>query len=110
MIIVTILRHSDNAIAGFEISGHAQYAKHGEDIVCAGVSAVTVGTVNSIEELTGVVMDSEMKHGFLDAHLPSHVEPEAQEQVQLLLASMVVMLTSIECSYGKYIKIQNVII
>ncbi|SDF25390.1 hypothetical protein SAMN04488542_10812 [Fontibacillus panacisegetis] len=110
MIIVSILRHSDNTIAGFEVSGHAGYAKPGEDIVCAGVSAVTVGTVNSIEALTGVVMDSEMKHGFLNANLPSHVEPKAIEQVQLLLASMVVMLTSIEGSYGKYIKIQNVII
>ncbi|GJM75658.1 hypothetical protein HMSSN036_78740 [Paenibacillus macerans] len=104
------MRRQDNGIAGFEVEGHAGYAKAGEDIVCAGVSAVTVGTVNSIEELTAVVMDSRMKNGFLSASLPFEVRPEAEEQVQLLLASLVVMLKSIEESYGKYIQIQDVII
>ncbi|WP_059040907.1 ribosomal-processing cysteine protease Prp [Paenibacillus rubinfantis] len=110
MIIVSILRRKDNGIAGFEVEGHAGYAKAGEDIVCAGVSAVTVGTVNSIETLTGIVMDSRMKNGFLSANLPATVQTEAGEQAQLLLASLVVMLKSIEESYGKYIQIQDVII
>lgn len=110
MIIVSILRGRDNDIAGFEVSGHAGYAESGQDIVCAGVSAVTVGTVNSIEALTGTVMDAEMKNGFLNAKLPGYIAPDAAEQVQLLLLSMVVMLQSIEGSYGSYIKIKDVII
>jgi len=111
MIVVSILRRQDNGIEGFEVEGHANYAKAGQDIVCAGVSAVTVGTVNSIETLTGIVMDSEMENGFLNANLPSSVviQPEVMNQVQLLLASMVVMLEGIEGSYGKYIKIQDII-
>ncbi|MEK4512444.1 MULTISPECIES: ribosomal-processing cysteine protease Prp [Paenibacillus] len=109
MIVVSILRRQDNGIEGFEVKGHANYAKAGQDIVCAGVSAVTVGTVNSIEALTGIVMDSEMKNGFLNASLPSTVQPQAKDQAQLLLASMVVMLKGIEGSYGKYIKIQDII-
>lgn len=110
MIIVSILRGRDNDITGFEVSGHAGYAESGQDIVCAGVSAVTVGTVNSIEALTGTVMDAEMKNGFLNAKLPGDVAPKAAEQVQLLLLSMIVMLQSIEGSYGSYIKIKDVII
>lgn len=111
MIIVSILRRKNNDIAGFKVEGHAGYAKAGEDIVCAGVSVVTVGTVNSIEALTGIVMDSRMKNGFLSANLPDTVETEeAGAQAQLLLASLVVMLKSIEESYGKYIQIQDVII
>ncbi|WP_339817186.1 ribosomal-processing cysteine protease Prp [Paenibacillus sp. FSL R7-0216] len=110
MIFVSILRRKDNGITGFEVEGHAGYAKAGEDIVCAGVSAVTVGTVNSIEALTGIVMDSRMKNGFLSADLPATARTEAEEQAQLLLASLVVMLKSIEESYGKYIQIQDVII
>ncbi|WP_410771837.1 ribosomal-processing cysteine protease Prp [Fontibacillus sp. BL9] len=108
MIIVSILRSRDNDIKGFEVSGHAGYAKSGQDIVCAGVSAVTVGTVNSIEALTGTVMDAEMKNGFLNANLPDNIHPDAVRQVQLLLSSMVVMLQSIEGSYGKYIQIKDV--
>ena len=31
-----------------EISGHAKYAAHGKDIVCAAVSSITITTVNAI--------------------------------------------------------------
>lgn len=109
MINVRILRHEDGSIHGFEVKGHANYAKHGEDIVCAGVSTVTVGTVNSLEALTGTVMDSRMNDGFLSAYLPVNGNGNADNQAQLLLESMVVMLNSIAESYGKYIQIKEVI-
>lgn len=34
------------------IEGHAKYAKHGKDIVCAAVSALAQTFVASVEELT----------------------------------------------------------
>ncbi|MBE9917962.1 ribosomal-processing cysteine protease Prp [Paenibacillus donghaensis] len=110
MIKVRILRKQDGSIHGFEVKGHANYAKHGEDIVCAGVSTVTVGTVNSLETLTGTIMDSRMNDGFLSAYLPGDGMEAEGRQEQLLLESMVVMLNSIAESYGKYIQIQEVII
>ncbi|MEK3731402.1 MULTISPECIES: ribosomal-processing cysteine protease Prp [unclassified Paenibacillus] len=107
MITVHILRLDDNRIHGFKVEGHAGYADPGEDIVCAGVSSITVGTVNSIEALTGTVMRTRMKNGFLSASLPSVVEESAASQVQLLLESLVVMLQGIADSYGEYIQIQD---
>ena len=35
-----------------QISGHANYAEEGKDIVCAGVTALTQTLVKSIEDLT----------------------------------------------------------
>lgn len=108
MIRVLIARRAaDKSIASFRIEGHADYAERGRDIVCAGVSAVTVGTVNALETLVGVVMDSRMKNGFLQAAMPQVAEPEKREQAQLLLESMVVMLQSIEDMYGNYIRIEQ---
>lgn len=107
MITVHIFRLSDGSIRGFSVKGHANYAKAGEDIVCAGVSAVTVGTVNSIESLTGVQLDAEMEHGFLSAYLSSGIQDNIYSQVQLLLESLVVMLKSIVDSYGEYIQIKQ---
>ncbi|MCJ8013783.1 ribosomal-processing cysteine protease Prp [Paenibacillus sp. KQZ6P-2] len=109
MIKVRILRQKDGSIHGFEVKGHANYAKHGEDIVCAGVSTVTVGTVNSLEALTGTIMESRMNDGFLSAYLPGDGNEDAGGQTQLLLESMVIMLNSIAESYGKYIQIKEVI-
>ncbi|QCT01986.1 hypothetical protein E6C60_1268 [Paenibacillus algicola] len=110
MITVQISRRDDGRIHGFEVKGHAGYADPGQDIVCAGVSAVTVGTVNSIEALTGTVMEAEMKGGFLSAVLPHEGHNASSEQVQLLLESMVLMLQSIADSYDEYIQIQVKII
>lgn len=107
MITVQILRREDGGIHSFKVTGHAGYADPGEDIVCAGVSSITVGTVNSIEALTGTVMETRMKGGFLSAKLPSSADESVYGQVQLLLESMVVMLQGIADSYGKYIRIQE---
>jgi len=106
MIRVQIKRsRTDGAILSFRVEGHASYADPGEDIVCAAVSAITVGTVNAIEKLTGIIPDSHMKDGFLSAAIDS--TPVKREDVQLLLESMIVMLQTIEESYGDYIAVQS---
>jgi uncharacterized protein len=111
MIDVTIERLSpkDNQIKAFVIEGHAEYDVPGKDLVCAAVSAITVGTVNSIEALTGLLPITEMELGLLDVTIPdqSVSEEDKASQIQLILESMVVMLRTIEETYSDYIKIQT---
>jgi|HigsolmetaAR203D_1030402.scaffolds.fasta_scaffold00976_7 hypothetical protein len=109
MITITIVRRrSDRRIVSFAAEGHANYAKRGEDIVCAGVSAVTVGTVNAIETLTGVRLPYAMRNGWLQSAIPETGEPAADGKVQLLLESMVVMLDTIQQSYGKHVVVRDI--
>jgi uncharacterized protein YsxB (DUF464 family) len=109
MIHVRIERSkATGAILSFQVKGHAGYANPGEDIVCASVSAITVGTVNSIEKLTGVVADARIHRGFLSARYASEqegTEPSPAAKVQLLLESMTIMLQEIAESYGDYIEV-----
>jgi Predicted ribosomal protein len=108
MITITIVRRpSDRRIVSFAAEGHANYAKRGEDIVCAGVSAVTVGTVNAIETLTGIRLPYSMRNGWLQSAIPETGAPAADDKVQLLLESMVVMLDTIQQSYGKYVVVRE---
>lgn len=108
MISVTIVRGiADRRIMAFTIEGHANYAKHGKDIVCAGVSSVSVGTVNAIEKLAGAELPATMKDGWLSSEIPALSDSEANERMQLLLESMVVMLDTIEKSYGKHVVIHE---
>lgn len=51
MITVSPIDGSYNQ--GFEIKGHAGYAEHGHDIVCAGVSASAYTTFHSLEHCGG---------------------------------------------------------
>lgn len=107
MIRVAIKRASDGRIQSFRVKGHALYDEPGKDIVCAGVSAVTVGTVNAVEALLGLELQAITKHGLLEVTVPDRLEDALSEKVQMLLESMVVMLQSIEQSYGAYIAMQD---
>jgi hypothetical protein len=91
------------------MKGHARYDDPGRDIVCAGASAVTFGTLNALEGLLGVVPDIETDEGdgYVKAVLSERIPAERLKDVQLLLESMLVMLRTIEQSYGKYIRIQE---
>jgi len=111
MITVKLVRRaSDRRIVSFAVEGHAKFAKPGKDIVCSGVSAVTVGTVNAVEALTGVELPATMRNGWLQSDIPETGNPPADDQVQLLLESMRVMLESIEQSYGKFVVISEQIV
>jgi len=108
MITITIVRRpTDRRIVSFAAEGHANYAKRGEDIVCAGVSAVTVGTVNAIETLAGIRLPYKVRNGWLQSAIPETGEPAADGKVQLLLESMIVMLDTIQQSYGKYVVVRE---
>ena len=49
MTKVTFYQNSENQCVGFTSEDHAGYAQEGKDIVCAGISALVINTVNSIE-------------------------------------------------------------
>ena len=107
MIKVTINRNETGLIQSFTMSGHALFAEHGKDIVCAGASAVSFGAVNAIHDLTGITPEIEQgEEGYLELYdfqiiFRSHV----QENIQLILEGMIISLQTIEQEYGEYIKI-----
>ncbi|GIP16908.1 hypothetical protein J40TS1_25500 [Paenibacillus montaniterrae] len=108
MVKITIVRDDkSNRIVSFAIEGHANYAKHGEDIVCAGVSAVSVGTVNAIEALAGVELPVKMKNGWLSSRIPSAADADTDAKIQLLLESMIVSLDTIAQSYGDHVRLHD---
>lgn len=107
MVKVTINRDHNGNIISFKLTGHANFDVRGQDIVCAGVSAVSFGSVNAIEQLTGVVPEIKQGKdgGYFECHYPSDLSDETAEKVQLLLEAMVLSLKTIELSYSQYVKI-----
>lgn len=108
MIQVTVYR-SNNLMTAFELSGHAESGPYGYDLVCAGVSAVSIGAVNAVMELCEV--DLEIKQGaeggYLHVSLPDSLESESMTKVQLLFEGMLISLKSIEQEYNQFINIQS---
>jgi uncharacterized protein YsxB (DUF464 family) len=108
MIIVKVFR-KNNQITAFECSGHAESGPYGYDLVCAGVSAVSFGTVNAIDKLCEIDLEIEQadEGGYLHVSIPHIVQQELCERVQLLLEGMLVSLTTIEREYSQFIKIDS---
>jgi|SRR5690625_1119998 len=111
MITVTIERGKNKQIHSFTVSGHANSGPYGYDLVCAGVSAVTFGTVNAIIALCEknlIIDQADKEGGYLHVKLPLIKERERQQNVQLLLEGMIVSLQTIERDYSEHIQIKNI--
>lgn len=108
MIEVSVFR-SDRQITAFELSGHADSGPYGYDIVCAGVSAVSFGTVNAVIELCGVELDIQQgtEGGYLHVVVPDNIKAALSEKIQLLLEGMIVSLKSIANEYNQFMVIQD---
>ncbi|GAA4705196.1 ribosomal-processing cysteine protease Prp [Brevibacillus fulvus] len=109
MIQVTIER-DDAGIAEITISGHANAAQYGSDIVCSAVSAISFGILNSIHPLLGLVPQVEQaakSGGFLRWSVTHPADPSLHEKLQLLAESMAIALIAVAQQYGKYITVKD---
>ncbi|WP_203246799.1 ribosomal-processing cysteine protease Prp [Sporosarcina beigongshangi] len=105
MIKIIINEQSSGHIHSFEMKGHADFAEHGKDLVCAGASAVSFGAVNAIIALTGKTPDIHQGEdgGYLKVIFPENDEKDYD--IQLILKAMIVSLQTIEQDYGQHIKL-----
>lgn len=108
MITILIERQNEQIIA-FTVSGHAKSGPYGFDLVCAGVSAITFGSVNAIHQLCQIdlLIEQQDEGGYLNVALPEKVSHEKLDQAQLLLEGMIVSLKTIEREYNKFISIED---
>ena len=100
-MITIVIRKEKDEIVAFSVTGHAEYADKGQDIVCSAVSALTINAVNSVERLTNDRICAAEADGELHAEIQGTAGPETQ----LLLKSMVLGLKSIAEQYPQYVTI-----
>ncbi len=102
MVNVTIYK-KENQITGFEFIGHAGFARRGKDIVCAGISALVVNAINSIEQLTEDKFTCEVEEKSGDVRF--HLVEDSSDEAQLLLKSLELGVLGIQKLYKKYITV-----
>jgi uncharacterized protein YsxB (DUF464 family) len=100
MIEISV-KKKENNINYIKISGHAEYAEEGFDIVCASVSCIAITTVNaliSIDEDSVVYSEAE---GLLEIGIVKHDEITVK-----LVNNMLNLLNNLAEDYKDYIKIK----
>lgn len=98
MVFVTVLKNDHGQYIGFDCTGHAGFAAAGTDIVCAGVSALVINTVNSIDRFTEEAF--EIDSGEEEGRIGVRFYRPAEHDAGLLMDSMVLGLQGIQESYG----------
>lgn len=109
MIEVTVTRGT-YGVQEITVSGHANAAKYGEDIVCAAVSGICFGILNSVHSLLNIIPDVEQAGqggGFLRWSVHQPDDPTLHEKQQLLAESMILSLYAISQQYGKFIMVRD---
>ena len=105
MILVERIKNEHGENIGFRVSGHARFARRGRDIVCAGVSALVLNTMNSIEKFTedDFSCKQEEKSGLIEFIIVSEVCSESA----LLMDSLFLGLKEIEQEHGgRFVKVK----
>lgn len=93
MITVTISRNAEELIV--EVSGHSNYAPQGEDIVCAGVSVLTLMCANAAMLSEGKI--KKMCSGYSKITLPN------SENIHFFCEALVEAFNIMASKYPEYI-------
>lgn len=101
MINVLFSEHK-GSIKKIEISGHALSAPKGSDLVCAGVSSISVGILNTIDTILPNTCEMKMSEALINIRVKKD-----SEQLQTILKTLWIQLLTIETDYGKYIKLKK---
>lgn len=86
----------------FKLEGHAGYAPHGQDIVCASISALTQVFIASVEELTSDKLKCDIRPGNTVIEYGN-----LGEQAQVLLDSFLLGVKMISDSYPLYVRMES---
>ncbi len=101
---------TDEQYKRFTLSGHADSGPYGHDLVCAAVSALTIGTANNLSRIASIEPEidaDEEEGGFLEVVLPQVDEETHLETAQILLANLYFSLLDIQEEYGEFLSVSK---
>lgn len=111
MIRITVYRQGRD-IHGFTTEGHADAAPEGQDIVCAAVSAIVQTAVFGLHEIAGFTMECGLdpESDRVARKLPEGLRQkneQAYHDAQVILAAMIVGLTSVAQEHSEFVSISE---
>ena len=77
MIKVKIGHASNNQVNFLEVTGHANSAPYGKDLICAAVSAVLTGGFNNLVNVNNYEIKLDEGHAYFKSNAPLDAHDEA---------------------------------
>ncbi len=105
MLEVTFYRDGRDRPSRIFASGHADFAEHGSDVVCAAVSAILQAARLGLAEYAGIALDAEQASGDLRLSWP----PAAREDASLraIVGTAELSVERIAGQYPDYVRFRR---
>lgn len=103
---IRFYRGRSGKLRGFSAVGHTGSAPQGEDLVCAGVSALTQTAANALEAVAGVVPITHVGEGFLSVRLPRGLSAGQLYRAQIILRTVRRGLMDMEAAYPQHVRVR----
>lgn len=99
-MIKILIKKEGYSFRSIEIKGHANSAPHGEDLICAAVSAIVTGCANNINDLKAIEVKLD------EGHATFECKKDITLHDDIVLETMVTALETVAEGNDKFIKIQ----
>lgn len=96
------VKRKQHIIMEVTVRDHAGSADQGQDLVCAGVSSITVGMMNALDSLAEDACVFQMKEAYINIQVKKE-----KSGVSLLLEALLIQLRTLQTSYQSYITIND---
>lgn len=106
MVKVTVFTRRGRS-AGFLLKGHADYGAYGEDIVCAGISAITQTAILGITEVLKLKAQTSFEEGNALCLLSEDTPEEEAKLADVVFKTMETGLQSLAQGYPKALKLSH---
>ncbi|AHI52624.1 ribosomal-processing cysteine protease Prp [Spiroplasma culicicola] len=103
-MVVAKLKKDNNFIQEISLSGHANAANYGNDLVCAGITAIVNGALNGLDQMFSEFVELIVLKN--DIKIIVKVE---NKQVQDILEFVKIQLETIAIQYPKNFRIEEVL-
>ncbi len=91
-------------ITKVEVSGHAEMAEYGYDIVCASVSSLVIAAINGLEEYVQTDVKANVENGITSLEV-NEDDPLRSTQAQAILNTLYIAMLGLEDEYEDYVEV-----
>ncbi|MBV8489912.1 MAG: ribosomal-processing cysteine protease Prp [Candidatus Eremiobacteraeota bacterium] len=102
MLEVIFYRDSQDRLSSVFARGHAEFAEHGEDIVCAAVSAILQALRLGLEAYADIPLDAQQESGEMVLRWPEGARDDAS--VKAIVATAELSVERIANQYPEHVK------
>lgn len=103
MLQVTFFRDPRGQFRALSARGHADFAEHGEDIVCAAVSAILQAARIGLERHAGIALAASQNSGKMELGWSS--DDAALESVRAIVATAEMAIEEIARLYPEHVRL-----